>query len=81
MVIFSRKITRNGSLNLKVNLKNIDVFNDPDGDLSEKSSKEIKYNWFLNDEKLATTDTPEYYASIKEGTLNLEVEYKDRSRI
>ena len=29
----SRKITRNGSLNLKVNLKNIDVFNDPDGDL------------------------------------------------
>ncbi|MEE2605492.1 MAG: hypothetical protein VYB19_04985, partial [Bacteroidota bacterium] len=87
------KISRNGFIeDLKVSLKNIDILNDPDGDLLNKTAKKFSYNWYLNDKKLATTNNAEYNVKLYEdisvsrwhkekrsinGDLKLQIGYKD----
>ena len=43
--------------NFRYSLNDFDIVNDPDGDNEEKS---MKFNWYLNETKLDTTETPEY---------------------
>ncbi|MEC8704639.1 MAG: hypothetical protein VXX61_02930, partial [Asgard group archaeon] len=57
----------------RYSLNDFDIVNDPDGDNEEKS---MKFNWYLNDTKLDTTETAEYTLTPYVETEKKEIRYE-----